>query len=520
MLRKKLLLFVALAFCFPAITRAQHGSDDKLQNLKHAAITIDLSKEYQTIDNFAASDAWACQFVGNWPDGKKNAIADLLFSKKFLPNGQPQGIGLSMWRFNIGAGSAQQGSGSKIKDKWRRAESFFEKDKFNWNLQAGQMWFLKAAKERGVDQFLAFTNSPPVHLTANGKAFATKAKPNLNRDKFDAFAEYLVEVVNGVNEKTGVVFDYLSPANEPQWDWSDGGQEGTPFTNNDVRGIVKSLNTALVKAKLSTKIAVAEAAQYDFLYSDFDKPGKGRQIDTFFNLSSPDFIGDLQTVDKVISAHSYFTTSPYSKAVSIRKEVNEKVSSVKGLRLWQSEYCILGDNEGEIKGEKRDLGMHSGIYLAKVIHNDLVNANASAWHWWTAVSAYNYKDGLVYVDKKVSDGQFYPSKMLWVLGNYSRFIRPGAVRVEVSIPDSSQKNDILVSSYVDKRSKELITVLVNHGLHPVAITLQLKNGELGNQTRYVTSESSDLKPNNTFNQKDRFELEPQSITTLVSKIIN
>jgi hypothetical protein len=93
-----------------------------------------------------------------------------------------------------------------------------------------------------------------------------------------------------------------------------------------------------------------------------------------------------------------------------------------------SEYCILGDNEGEIKGEGKDLGIDPALYMAKVIHNDLVNANASAWHWWIAISPYNYKDGLVYIDKNKTDGDFKSSKMLWALGNYSRFIRPGAVR--------------------------------------------------------------------------------------------
>jgi hypothetical protein len=26
----------------------------------------------------------------------------------------------------------------------------------------------------------------------------------------------------------GIEFDYISPFNEPQWDWENGNQEGTP----------------------------------------------------------------------------------------------------------------------------------------------------------------------------------------------------------------------------------------------------------------------------------------------------
>src|SRR5580693_5814158 len=77
--------------------------------LRSAVVKIDLSKTYQVIDNFGASDAWACQFAGNWPDAKRNNIADLLFSKDTLVDGSPKGVALSLWRFNIGAGSGQQG---------------------------------------------------------------------------------------------------------------------------------------------------------------------------------------------------------------------------------------------------------------------------------------------------------------------------------------------------------------------------------------------------------------------------
>ena len=34
-------------------------------------INIDTSVVYQSIDNFGASDAWSCQFVGLWPKEKK-----------------------------------------------------------------------------------------------------------------------------------------------------------------------------------------------------------------------------------------------------------------------------------------------------------------------------------------------------------------------------------------------------------------------------------------------------------------
>ncbi|GAB3529436.1 glycoside hydrolase family 30 protein [Pontibacter brevis] len=451
---------------------------------------------------------------------KKNAIADLLFSTDTAATGKPEGIGLSLWRFNIGAGSAQQGEQSGIRDEWRRAESFLEEDgSYNWQRQVGQVWFLKAAKERGVNKFLAFPNSPPVNFTKNGKAFASDAKPNLAPDRYSAFADYLADVIQGMERTQGITFAYISPVNEPQWDWSDGGQEGSPFMNEDIAGIVKALNTSLERRNLHTKIDIAEAGKIDYLYTVADKPDRGNQIAAFFDSGSPYYIGDLSHTGKVISAHSYFTTSPFTQAVDQRKKLAAKVASVPDLEFWQSEYCILGDNAGEINGNKRDLGIEPAIYLARVIHNDLTIANATAWQWWLAVSPYDYKDGLVYVDKNKTDGEVYESKMLWALGNYSRFIRPGAVRVGTQLAGQrAEDNTLLASSYIDAAEQQLITVAVNAGTAPLKVKLSVKGATVASVRSYVTTAEKSLTPGNTFTSDSEIMLAPRSVTTLVARL--
>ncbi|MFT2008278.1 glycoside hydrolase [Pontibacter sp. 13R65] len=513
-----IVFFFVLAGCSSNVQ--EDGQDKSLKGVPVKEITanINISDTYQTIDNFAASDAWACQFVGNWPDVKRNAIADLLFSTDTSTSGQPKGIALSLWRFNIGAGSTQQAEQSGIKDEWRRAESFLNDDgSYNWQRQAGQVWFLKAAQERGVENFLAFPNSPPVNLTTNGKAFASDGKPNLAPDKYDAFADYLTEVVQGVERVHGVQFRYISPVNEPQWDWSDGGQEGTPFMNENVAGIVRALNTSLERKKINTTIDIAEAGKIDYLYTVDDKPNRGNQVDAFFTSSSPHYIGSLSHVGKVISGHSYFTTSPFDQAVDKRRQLAEKVASVPNLKFWQSEYCILGDNAGEIEGNKRDLGIDPAIYMARVIHNDLTVANATAWQWWLAVSPYNYKDGLVYIDHNKTDGNYYESKMLWALGNYSRFVRPGATRVHTELTGGkTEDNALLASSYVDAANKQLITVVVNAGINAAKMKLNVKGGNIGKVRPYVTTATENLMPGSILKNNSEITLAPRSVTTLVA----
>lgn len=75
---------------------------------------IETTKAEQTVHHFGASDAWSMQFTGLWPEKQQEQIADWLFSTANDANGQPKGIGLSVWRFNLGAGSAEQGDSAQI----------------------------------------------------------------------------------------------------------------------------------------------------------------------------------------------------------------------------------------------------------------------------------------------------------------------------------------------------------------------------------------------------------------------
>lgn len=477
--------------------------------------TIDPSQTFQTIDNFGASDAWSFQFLGNWPQDKKEAIADLLFSTDTTSSGDMKGIGLSLWRFNLGAGSAQQGSQSGIADEWRRAPSFLNSDgTYNWDNQSGQTWFLKAAKNRGVQQFLGFFNSPPVQFTKNGKAFSSDGKCNIDSTKYPAFSQYIADVIKEVQQNSGILFDYISPVNEPQWDWKDGGQEGNPYTNHEIHGLVKAIDQAFQAQNISTQIVIPEAGQIDFLVGDNNKPERGNQVAAFFNSTSPDYLGTLKNVSHHIDAHSYFTTSPYAEAVALRKNLRDKITGA-NINFWMSEYCILGDNAGEINGNGRDLGINPALYVARVIHNDLVNANATAWQWWTAVSAYDYKDGLIYIDKNKTDGNFYPSKILWAMGNFSRFIRPGFDRIALSSPGlSDTDNKLLMSAYRDKDNKKMVIVIINSDVKSRDIKFDIKNSNISQMKLYTTSETNNLKPGKSINIKDPVTVPARSIVTL------
>ena len=479
-------------------------------------LTTEADVTYQSIDGFGGSDAWRAQFVGkNWPMEKRNHIADLLFSQEFDAEGNPKGIGLSLWRFYLSAGTTEQGDSSEIgssKNPWRRGECFLNADgSYDWNKHEGQRWFLKAAKERGVEKLLAFPNSPPVHYTANGRGFAPEGVIHLNLKPgyMDDYAVYMAEVMEHFNDE-GIFFDYLSPINEPQWNWSGHSQEGTPALNEEILALTKYLSSELSARGLKTQIVITEAgtighASIDMSMLGMPSDGRDDQARFFFSEDSPFYIGDLPNVEKTISAHSYQSVWPLDKQVENRILVNNALQQVNpDLGYWQSEYCILQANDELGGGGHRDLTMKTAMYVARIIHHDMVLTNAKSWQWWTAISQVDFKDGLVYLDDGSEgetgkmggsieslqhDGTVRDSKLMWVLGNYSRFIRPGMIRIKCELSEEQSPVDgLLVSAYKDPKSGSLVYVLVNLSEEQIKVNM----GQGKKASTYTTDENQSM----------------------------
>lgn len=490
-------------------------------------ITVDFENQKQKIEGFGASDAWSIQFVGkNWPLEKRERIADYLFSTDMDSQGNPEGIGLSIWRFNIGAGSARQGDDSGIGDSWRRSPSFLTADStYDWSKQQGQQWFMQAAAGRGVQNFIGFVNSPPIWLTKNGKAYGNgSGQANIAESNYSNFADYLAKIADYFSEQ-GNPFTYISPVNEPQWDWSqDNGQEGSPYQNDQISTLVKALDKKFLEYGVESKIEIPETAQIDYLYGG-DIEGRSNQTEHFFGSGSD--IKDLPTVAPKMAGHSYFTTWPVSEMIDQRRKVKESIQNAAvPIDYWMSEYCILADNE-EIQGNGRDLGISPALYVARVLHFDMTIANAASWQWWLAVSPYDYKDGLVYIDEDKQNGEVYDSKLLWGLGNYSRFIRPGAVRLGLNRSDNAAPeeaaNHLMASAYTHEEDGTLTVVMVNYENSESRIRLALENlgsRTIGDLDLYLTSGEADLEKLESIEPEEVVTVPGHSIMTLQANIQN
>jgi hypothetical protein len=224
-----------------------------------------------------------------------------------------------------------------------------------------------------------------------------------------------------------------------------------------------------------------------------------------------------------ISYHDYGSDRIAGELVEHRTRLGEKIKQYPGCKLWMSEYCVLTGSEGK-GGGGRDLTMNTALDIARIIHLDLTLAGVSAWQWWTAVSGVNFKDGLIYTDwKKAGDPEsIYPARLLWVLGNYSRFIRPGMRRVEMSVQNQNI-HAVMGSAFKNDAKRQVVTVYVNMSAtqqsRQLGFNLGQRHWTVQSITPYVTSDTPgyELKQIADVTPGAQIEIPARSVVTLVAQ---
>lgn len=494
--------------------------------------TIHPAQTLQTIDNFGASDGWSMRFLGTWPAVKQRQIADWLFSTEVDETGKPKGIGLSLWRFNVGAGSVEQGDSSKI-NFGTRTECFLTPNgTYDWSKQEGQRNFLRLAKERGVNQFLGFLNSPPVYFTKNGLATNTGRDGtfNLRPECYADFANFLANVVQGLEKHDDIRLDYLCVVNEPDghWNWQGPKQEGSPATNREVASIVRKTAAAFQKRNIQTKLLVNESSDYRCMFSVHETDWqRGYAIQSFFSPDSTDtYLGNTPNVPRMMAGHSYWTNTPLKSLRDYRVQLRDTLDKYR-VGFWQTEVCIMGNDEEIGGGGGYDRTMKTALYVARIIHHDLVYARASAWQWWRSAGG-DYKDGLLYYEPykgRDDDGEVTDSKLLWALGNYSRFVRPGATRLSLTAADATGKTieegdtdpqGVMCSAYRNADGS-LVMVAINYSQEEKTVRLAVDGTKKLHWKAYRTSdaEGENLAPVSCIDKKGTATLAPRSIVTFI-----
>jgi len=175
-----------------------------------------------------------------------------------------------------------------------------------------------------------------------------------------------------------------------------------------------------------------------------------------------------------------------------------------------SEWCEM------VNGS--DVTMDSAFHLAEVLQEDLTVLDVVSWQNWVGVAPGGYRDGLIYVNEQQK--KLNPLKRLWGYGNYSKFIRPGYQRIDVSGGNEklTALKPVAFTGTNDAGEEELVLVLINEADENKKILLDIPNGvEYTNVSVYETSETNDLSciKDEEYKKGNVIEVGKQSITTII-----
>jgi glucuronoarabinoxylan endo-1,4-beta-xylanase len=175
-----------------------------------------------------------------------------------------------------------------------------------------------------------------------------------------------------------------------------------------------------------------------------------------------------------------------------------------GKEYWQTEV-----DTGRAADDPTGDNMPTALNLAKAIHNDLTRANLNAWHYWWLWAGGT--SGVYNTDTDVW------TKRLWVMGNFSRFVRPGYMRVSTS-GDAPQ--GVLISAYTNTADGTVVVVAINQNSSATPLSMFISGAAPCDMTPWVTSDSDNIaakSPITVNGARFSASLEAKSVTSFVGK---
>jgi len=422
---------------------------------------VEWNNERQIIDGFGGSGAFhQAANLMEYPELERELILDLLFS-------QEKGIGLSIVRNIIGDSGDW---GEKIDGSTPSIQP--QEGTWNWTGDEDQIWLMNEAKQRGCTRFVSTAWSPPAWMKTNNSVIrGGKLRPEM----YQTYAEYLASYVRGYQEHHDIEIYAISPTNEPDLttDYSS-----CRWTGEELRDFIKNhLTPTLKREGVNVKVIMPETMNF----------GEHYALDT---LNDP---VASQGVD-IVGTHAYdFKAKPLPVSKSLNKQI------------WQTEVSNIGFNDGSID---------DGLKYAKLLHDHMTVTETNGWlFWWLAA----YKPGEALIHLETTYQTFTTFKRLYTIGNYSRFVRPGYVRINT---EANPAPYVFVSAYKHKDSGEFAIVAINNSQQDCAVSFQLTQFPgVKAVIPYRTSDTEDLvKLERISVSKGAFkaDLKAKSVTTFIS----
>lgn len=398
----------------------------------HAAtdVSINWNDVKQEIDGFGVSQAGWSGAIYDLQEPARSQIMDLLFT-------QDNGIGLSILRGALFA-------------EYNPAPG-----QFDFTVRPDQVWVMQQAKARGVDKLVASTWSPPAWMKTNN---STTHGGYLKQENYGDYALLMSKFIKEYKQQFDLDLYAVSIANEPNamtfltWDSSE-------WNSTNFQVFLKDyLKQAMIDEGVSsTKVIAGESSWWseDLIKDSLNDPASAERLDIVGGHNYPIPILNVE-----------LPTTPFSTAVS------------KGKKVWMTEVS---------KVDSYDPGINSGLKFAKQTHDFMTKAGVNAWLYWTGAIPGDNDEGLINVDKNTSTYKI--TKRYYTLGNFSKFIKPGYVRI--GAPENPKSN-VYISAYKDPATDKFTIVAINNGDATAEVNLVPNGFTSGSLTPYTTDDQMNL----------------------------
>ena len=325
---------------------------------------------------------------------------------------------------------------------------------------SSEMATARRAAARGVLVWAAPWSPPGEWKTSGTATNGGSLLPEYYQDWADRLASFAVTM-----NEAGVPLYALSAQNEPNWtaEW-----ETCVYTPQELVTFVgEYLAPALEQASPDTKLLGPESIDWITLKQYADP-----------------LLADATTnaALDIVGVHAYGGT-PFAYTAPAEN----------GKEFWETEVSYDA-NTGQL----------AALETARQIQRHLVEGGVNAFHYWWLTST---SSGAL-----MMSGELLPQA--YALGHYSKFIRPGFVRVEVPAKPTP---GVWSSAFFDPASHRTVLVLVNENSADFAFDLRVDGAAPIQVTPWVTREGESLAAHEpvAFESPFSYVLGAQTVVSLV-----
>lgn len=339
---------------------------------------------------------------------------------------------------------------------------FVNPDKNQWNKAVPTA---KYAQKMGAYIF-ASPWEPPANLAVKGDGTFQGGKLHIPKSNYGAYAQHLNDFGTYMKNQ-GVDLYSISVQNEPDYS-----KEWTGWTSDETTDFIANYGDKIT----STRLMSPESFQY----------------------TNKDYYSKILNNSKAMANCDLFGTHMYGTQ---RSQMDFPALENSGKEIWMTEVYVPNSDADSANRWPESL------QVSENIHNAMVVGNMSAYTWWYIRRSY----GLMTEDGKIS-------KRGYNMAQYSKFVRPGAVRIGAT---EQPTKDVYVSAYKNE-DNTIAVVAINKGSEGYAQQFSIGSGEkIVDVDRYRTSSNENLALTEDLeNNGSSFfaQLPASSVTTFVISV--